>query len=223
MSKMFMVNGKRIPSRNPLGGRCPHECTYCWSMGANGLVKKYNMTKYQGRIQIDEDELNKPYRPDMLYFMQDMSDLFANQVLHETIELVLDTIRNNPQTDFLLLTKNPKRYEEFVLPMNAIAGATIETNRWKLASKYSKAPLTFERYEAMRYLEHKRKMVSIEPIMDFDSNIFADWIFDIEPKFVYIGYDNYNNGLIEPTLNKTKEFIDYLEQIIEVRTKTLER
>ena len=52
-----------------------------------------------------------------------------------------------------------------------------------------------------------RKMVSIEPIMDFDSRDFLCMLQDIKPEFVSIGADSKNNSLIEPSPKKIKELI----------------
>lgn len=67
----------------------------------------------------------------------------------------------------------------------------------------------------------KNKLVSIEPIMDFDLDIFTQWIRDTGPSLVHIGYDNYNNGLPEPSLAKTKDLIEKVQTYTRVRTKTI--
>jgi hypothetical protein len=73
----------------------------------------------------------------------------------------------------------------------------------------------------MRELPFKNKVVSIEPIMDFDLEIFVQWLRDIGPVLVHVGYDNYNNSLPEPTLYKTKQLIDTLGSFTRVKTLTL--
>jgi hypothetical protein len=103
-------------------------------------------------------------------------------------------------------------------PENLVLGATIETNR---TYNVSKAPPTLERYTVMKELPYKNKLVSIEPIMDFDFEMFARWIRDTSPVLVHVGYDNYRNRLSEPSLQKTKQFIDELETFTEVKTLTL--
>lgn len=194
------------------------------------MVNKFNMEKYRGEPRIVKKELNKRLSPDTLYFVQDMSDLFAETVPSEIIETVLDRLRDNPRTDFLLLTKNPKRYFNYFykIPSNCILGATIETNRD--TSQFSKAPTPYERYVNMWALQNwvengdtleQDTMISIEPIIDFDMDEFVSRIKILNPKFVYIGYDNYNNGLPEPSLSKTKTLIKNLEKFTTVRLKTI--
>jgi hypothetical protein len=103
-------------------------------------------------------------------------------------------------------------------PENVVFGATIETNR---NYPVSKAPEPSERYKYMADLPYRNKLISIEPVMDFDLDVLAQWIKDIKPAIVYIGYDNYNNRLPEPSLSKTKQLITELQRFTRVRSKTL--
>src|SRR5208337_1121856 len=108
--------------------------------------------------------------------------------------------------------KNPKRYIELLphIPENVILGATIETTNDEIiqTDKVSNAPLPSQRYEAMKELDWKRKIVSIEPVMDFDLKTFSKWIEEISPFIVYVGYDNYCHKLREPTLKQTTELME---------------
>ena len=207
---------------NPLGGKCPFNCIYCWSMSEKGLVKRYKMEKYQGPPRLIEKEFGR-FKEGEFVFVQDMSDLFAGIVPEEYIERVLEHIRKFPKTAFLLLTKNPERYREFEdrMPNNCICGVTVETNLDKGYDKISRAPLPKDRLVTMRLLKDDiRKMISIEPIMDFDLDYFVNEIKAIKPSFVYMGYDNYNYGLPEPPLSKTIELMKQLKEFTEVRTKS---
>ena len=64
-----------------------------------------------------------------------------------------------------------------------------------------------------------RKMVSIEPIMDFDSRDFLRILQDIKPEFVSIGADSKNNNLTEPSSKKIKELIYHLKRFTKVIIK----
>ena len=97
-------------------------------------------------------------------------------------------------------------------------GATIETNR---ANDFSRAPPVAERAKAMIDLQYERKYISVEPIMDFDIEIFAKWIEDIAPFHVAVGYDNWNNRLPEPPLSKTLQFIERLNEFTSVKERKL--
>jgi hypothetical protein len=168
------------------------------------------MQKYVGEARLFPSELRKVFQETDFVFVSDMRDLFEPNVPSVLIQQVLDYIKKSPAT-FLLLTKNPRRYLEFELSSNCVAGATIESD------------LGFrdDRFYSMTQLEHKRKMIAIEPIMQFSPN-FIRRLLPIQPEFVAIGYDNYSNGLDEPTLEITTILIEGLEAYgIKVYRKTL--
>jgi len=67
------------------------------------------------------------------------------------------------------------------------------------------------------------KFLSIEPILDFTSE-FWEKIVEINPFMIYVEYDNYNNRLPEPTLDKTLQLIRKLsEEGFLVLKKTIRR
>jgi hypothetical protein len=175
------------------------------------------MKKYKDGFKpnIAEYELKKRFRRQYV-FVTDMGDLFGDWVSKEWILKVLNAIRQSPSSYFLFLTKNPKRYFEFldVFPENLILGTTIETNR---DYKFSDAPSMAERYNSMVCLPYPRKMVSIEPIMDFDYDLFVGLLRRISPVVVHVGYANYNHQLPEPSLEKTKQLIDDLGSFTKVK------
>ena len=55
------------------------------------------------------------------------------------------------------------------------------------------------------------------------SNYFPKRIKNVEPRFVYVGYDNYGCKLPEPRLSETLWLIDELKRFTTVRTKTIRR
>ncbi|MEM2129812.1 MAG: hypothetical protein QXZ70_04355 [Candidatus Bathyarchaeia archaeon] len=89
----------------------------------------------------------------------------------------------------------------------------------------SDAPLQFDRlYFMLKLAEAKRHklFISIEPILDFNLELFANMLIRIRPWAVAIGYDNYGCGLPEPSLAKTMKLIEKLENAnITVYRKTL--
>jgi DNA repair photolyase len=154
-----------------------------------------------------------------------MGDMFADFISDEWIKRVLEHTRKFPEADFLFMTKNPKRYLELLpfIPSNAILGATIETTNDEIVQtdKISNAPRPSQRYESMKTLDWSRKIVSIEPIIDFDLNTFSRWIKEINPLIVFVGYDNYCHKLREPTLAQTNELISKLSATSLVIRKTI--
>lgn len=176
---------------------------------------------------LNEGEFRVKFSRGDLVFVSDMGDLFGTFIPSNWIHRVLERIARFPKTYFLFLTKNPARYYEFLgqIPSNAILGATIETNidQIVLTDTVSEAPPPSKRYTAMRDLDWDKKIISIEPVLDFELETFSQWIEDIVPFLVYIGYDNYNNKLKEPPLIKTLSLIDRIAENTLVIKKTIRR
>lgn len=194
---------------------CKHDCSYCWAQKlAEGRLKSLGGRYVDGfKPKLIEKELHRKFKPDAFVFVSDMGDMFGDWVPKEWIIKVINHIKKFPDTTFLFLTKNPNRYFEFleIIPQNVILGATIETNRdYK---HISKALSVAKRFEAMSRIETHRCFISIEPIMYFDFNKFADMIYDIHPVMVAIGYDNYSNNLKEPSLAKTMKLIREIQDM----------
>jgi DNA repair photolyase len=219
MTRMFNIVSE---TWNPITG-CPHNCIYCWARKW-AETKLKNTERYKNGFisRINEDEFSRRFNGGIV-FVSDMGDMFAETVLDDWIVRVLDYVRNFPTTKFLFLTKNPRRYHEFLdlFPRNSMLGATVETDDDSLATEVSRAPPPSDRLEAMYLLKWDKKFISIEPIMEF-TDYFPLKIAEIKPLMVFVGYDNYRNRLPEPSLQRTMWLMDELERRgIEVRRKTI--
>ena len=129
---------------------------------------------------------------------------------------------------WFLQSKDPEYFEQFLqyLPENTILLTTLETNRDAYYSNVSHAPPPSHRYQAFKALDYSNKIVAIEPIMPFDLEIFANWIIDIDPLAVFIGYNNHPKAvkLPEPNMEKTLDLIVALKNKgIRVFTKNLRK
>lgn len=119
-------------SWNPLTG-CKHDCPYCY---ARDIAKRFYPQGFEPSIypcrfhapgnttvpaKADEDTA---YRN---VFTGSMADIFGRWVPEEWVRLVLDRVEQNPQWNFLFLTKFPQRVHEFgQLPKNAWMGTTVD-------------------------------------------------------------------------------------------------
>jgi len=137
----------------------------------------------------------------------------------EWIDKILNRMRELPHKTFFIQTKDPNFFFKYDFPNNLILGITLETNRW--TKDISKAPTPLAREMNFTRLKHSRKRVTIEPIMDFDLEVFVNMISLILPETVYIGYDTKKTKLPEPALEKTLELIERLRKFTIVKPKLL--
>lgn len=127
---------------------------------------------------------------------------------------------------YYIQTKRPKYCGQFLdeLPPEVVLVTTLETNRDEGYKAVSKAPPPTVRYQQFIDLDWPRKVLTIEPIMDFDHDVFLKMIVELDPEYVWIGYNSKPKQvqLPEPSMAKTERLIDALEaKGIEVRRKTL--
>ena len=221
-SRMFSIVTK---CWNPVSG-CLHNCRYCWARRLAETKLRDKPRYRRGFVpRLNRNEFNVHFRNGDFVFVADMSDLFGDFIPSEWIFRVLRYVEKFPKTHFLFLTKNPARYSEFIdyFSENCYLGATIETNRDDLYVEHriSRAPPPSSRYRAMVELDWDKKFISIEPILDFDLDVFVNWIREIDPLIIYVGYDNYDNRLPEPELAKTLKLIGELEGFTLVLKKTI--
>ena len=202
MSKMFKTVTK---TWNPFTG-CGFDCSYCW---AKALSKGKLANNYPNGFvpTFHPERVNRKFKAGEFVFVSSMGDI-SFCAWNPGLKQIREVIANNPDTSFLLQTKNPSMFlDGTTWEANIYQGCTIETNRPILVSK---APVPTKRYHSAAMNNHPHKFLSIEPVMDFDLEIFASWAMDINPEIVEIGADNYHNGLPEPSWDKVYKLIDIL-------------
>jgi DNA repair photolyase len=213
--------GDVTSSWNPITG-CLHGCIYCWARRYASRLAEMGVEPYRTKgfqPSFVEERLRRTFGKDEFIFVSDMGDMWGEWVPEDWIRAVLKCVRRFRAT-FFFLTKNPRRYHEFLdeIPRNSLLGATIESN---LDHGVTKAPSVRDRYLAMKNLNYPYKSVVIEPILEFDEG-FLDWIREIKPITVYVGYDNYGNRLPEPPRKKTLELIKRIREFTHVSTSLQE-
>jgi protein gp37 len=212
MSKMFTFNGKPMQTWNPFTG-CQHDCIYCWARPlATGRLKSKKKYEFGFAPAFHAEELDKKFKPGSFVFVSDMGDI-AYASLH-SLNLILDVIERHPLTEFLFCTKRPSCYFAVgvVFPANLYLGATIETNR--TYPDISRAPSPFGRFMALGSINHPKKFVSIEPIMDFDLDIMVSWMVSLAPAIVEVGADNHGHQLPEPPADKVIALLAELRKFV---------
>jgi hypothetical protein len=127
------------------------------------------------------------------------------------LEEIIAKIKKESGKTFLIQSKNPRTFNRVSFPDNVILGTTIETNRDKLCKAIATAPPPSQRYEDFLKIKHplkikhSLKMVTIEPVMDFDLNVMVKWMKDIKPCMIWLGYNSKKGHLPEPKLEKVRE------------------
>lgn len=137
------------------------------------------------------------------------------------IEQILAKIREYPDITFLFQSKNPKTFSLYTFPENVLLGITLETNRDENYHRISKAPPPSRRYQDFLAVDFPRKIVTIEPILEFDLDIMVDWIRQLHPIRVYVGYDTKKTKLLEPERSKTEQLCTQMRSFTTVKLKLL--
>ena len=122
----------------------------------------------------------------------------------EYLKEIIARIQSEPNKTFLIQSKDPQTFNRVIFPKNVILGTTLETNRDELCEEISKAPKPSQRYNDFLKVSHPLKMVTIEPVMDFDLDVMIGWVENINPCMVWLGYDSGKNKLPEPKLEKVE-------------------
>lgn len=209
---------------NPLGGECPHGCTYC----STNKLMRYPVIKekYSGPPKLIEKELKANIRTSNFIFVCAQSDLFAEDISDFTTVRVLNACSIKQGSDesikFLFQSKNPERMALLwmAFPRNSTICTTIETNR--IYPQMGKTPPPQERANYMSELRKRGfdTYVTIEPIMKFDLWSMIELIKMCNPVQVNIGADSGNNNLPEPTKSEVLQLITELEKFTKIDRKT---
>jgi len=128
-----------------------------------------------------------------------------------------------PRT-YYLQSKQPDRLGLILgmLPREVVLVTTLETNRDEGYDAISKAPRPSFRVAQFKALDWPRKVLTLEPLMDFDTELFADMIASVEPEYVWLGFNSRPKqvALPEPSPEKVLALVARLHASgIDVRGK----
>ena len=136
--------------------------------------------------------------------------------------LILEKIETNPDKTFFFQTKDPQWFDKWQFPENTLIGITLESDIHY--PEITKAPTPWKRAIAFYFVEHPRKVITIEPILKFQEKKLLSWIRDIRPERVYIGFDSKKNNLPEPTLKEVEKLIFEMEKLeIKIKRKLIRK
>lgn len=119
-------------------------------------------------LRIDEKELDWTPPIDTNIFVCSSLDIMHPRIPSSWIEKVMVAIEKNPQCLYYLLSKNPRRYGEWMLPENAWMGTTVDG-----------LPFTEENFYNLKIVppygvKAARKFVSFEPLKGFPDAVMGD-------------------------------------------------
>jgi hypothetical protein len=203
---------------NAIKGVCPHGCSYCYM---NKIYKRFGIEPVPPHL--DKRELKINLGRGNTIFVCSSIDLFAFDIDSLDRMRVLNRAILFTDNTYLWHTKNPYVADRSLqVRDNFILCATMETDRYYSGIMGTCAP-PVARADDMKFY-NGRKMITIEPIMDFNVAPFAEIIKKCEPEQVNIGADSGRNNLPEPPKEKILELIAELEKFTTVaRKKNLKR
>ena len=143
-------------SWEPITG-CKNNCEYCYAKDNNNIFKIQpdfsELIFHENRLN---ETVNTKDKEDNIVLVCPSTDLFADWMPEEWIKKVIEAMNNNVSWNYMLLTKNPKRYLQFIeqIPQTAFIGATA-TNQ----EQYDNATEVFSQIKT----DHI-KYIAFEPI-----------------------------------------------------------
>jgi hypothetical protein len=214
-----------VSTWNPFRG-CHFDCTYCApSFKQQAFRQKHNCPECYN--------FTPHFHPERLQKIPSAATIFVGSCgdwafsrpewTRAVIEAVKKHRSQRPKT-FYFQSKAPKCFAPFVneFPDNVILLTTLETNKDDIYEGISKAPKPTERYQQFLELDYPRKVITMEPLIDFDLDVMVEWVKNINPLYVWIGVNSKPKQvqLPEPDPEKVEELIIALEaEGIEVRRK----
>jgi hypothetical protein len=215
---------------NPFKG-CEFDCTYCRpSFQALAKWQKQCPDCVAYRPHEHPERLIKiPNAP--IIFVCGNGDLsfcraeFTSAILER---LSWHRLGREDRITYYLQSKRPEYFAPFIereeVVPEVVFVTTLETNRDEGYEAISRAPPPIERLQQFAALPWPHKVVTAEPVMDFDLGPMFEMIASIRPDHIWIGYNSRPRAvqLPEPPPEKVMALMERLTNTgIEVRGKDL--
>jgi DNA repair photolyase len=207
---------------NPIKGLCLHGCSYCYM---NKIYKRFGKTP--GAPHLDDRDLRLNLGKGNFIFIGSSCDMFAGDIPEMWIRSVLEHARTFSKNRYFFQTKNTYRLflHMGILPDDVTVCTTLETNR-DYRPIMGTAMTTMERAVHLAIMTDPgiKRQITIEPVLDFDMDIFVERIKMVEPEQINIGADSGRNNLPEPPREKILDLMAELQKFTRVVCKpNLER
>jgi len=201
---------------------CDFDCTYCAFGRMLRLSECTHCQAFEPHAHLEVLNRTPPKTKEGEFLTMGLSGdiVFATD---EEMKAAVAYCEKWSDRTFLIQTKAPHLFITYNFPKNVILDCTIESD---VHHRVSAAPTVRYRQEIMASGPVQRqknpKWITVEPIMGFTEG-FADFIEEIHPEVVYVGYDSKNHHLREPSLEETMRFIEQVKKFAEVRPKLLRK
>jgi len=212
---------------NPFKG-CRFDCTYCKpSFQLQSKRQKQICMKCYQYVPHCHEERLKSIPSAAIIFVAGNADIsFCPPSFTKKIIEAIKQHKPRMEKTYYFQSKRPEYFSQFIplFPDNVILLTTLETNRDKGYKAVSKAPLPSVRYQQFKKLKYPRKVVTIEPVMDFDEDVFPKWIVGLKPEYVWLGLNSRPDSvqMPEPSPKNIKKLVTVLVNAgIEIRPKDL--
>ena len=189
---------------------CNFDCEYCKpSFQAQAKRQKHRCNDcYTFTPHTHPDRLDKiPSGCDTVFVCGNGDISFCDPKFTKDIINSIETnnLKKRKKT-FFLQSKRPSYFKKFLklLPDNVKLITTLETNRDAGYKAISKAPVPSVRYQQFLALDYPHKVLTVEPIMDFDFKEFLAMILSIKPELVWLGVNSRRKSLQLPEPSKEK-------------------
>ena len=215
---------------NPFRG-CGFACSYC-KPSFQGQAKRQKHRcevcyRFEPHVHANRISVGKVPKSPIVFVCGNGDIAFCNK---NALPRILDVVdrhgEQNPNTTYYLQSKEPSCFEPIIdrLSSQVVLVTTLETNRDDGYDKISKAPPPTERHRQFLALDYPRKVVTVEPVLDFDADVFAGMIEELAPEYVWLGFNSRPKSvqLPEPSADKLRAFTRLLSEAgIPIRAKEL--
>jgi len=191
-------------TKNYIKGKCPIACEYCY-------MKQWKNLRDP---RIDIIELKEDMGEGKYIFVGSSIDMWHKNILDDWKIQSLEHMNKYPGNKYLLQSKAPHEfiwwidnYYNLLKPLDIIFATTIESD---IDHGISNAVSPWVRAEAMKFLKSRgyKTMVTVEPVLKFDLNIFALLLLYANADYYNIGADSKNHNLKEPTAEEIYSLIE---------------
>jgi hypothetical protein len=205
---------KHAKTWNPFVG-CEFDCTYCVSSFKAQAKRRKKACQdcydYRPHCHPERLDVSKLQGAKETVFVSGYGDISfcPPEFTRQIIDIVRQHSARYRDIVYYFQSKRPEYFQEFLssFPESVILLTTLETNRDEGYKEFSEAPLPSERYRQFLELDYPRKVVTVEPVMDFDLDEFLSWLLKLKPEYVWLGLNSRPKKpkLPEPDESKLRE------------------